>query len=283
MVEKKLGGARTEGLGTTAATRRTMLKGAAAASGAALGSAIGGFPMVWAQKLKDVTPSACRLVLLRHHRHRPRGELGSGLHGRDAERQRRCAGQSGRDPARDGRHRRPRVLGGREDLPARRDAGGGDKEDQALGADRPDLHQGHVSGRQGRHPAGHAALRGAVRRRRSRRSASPTARPASPPLVPDIFNADTLGMRPDLVGRKIEQLGGAAQPRVQGQGRPRRHPLDRHHGRRHGARVARRHEVRRQGQHDARGDRQDHRHADRSQERRAISAPSGLRSTSPST
>src|SRR3954452_10486148 len=35
-------------------TRRRLLKGAAALSGAALGTGIGGFPTIWAQNIKDV-------------------------------------------------------------------------------------------------------------------------------------------------------------------------------------------------------------------------------------
>ena len=36
-------------------TRRSLLKGAAALGGAALGTGIGGFPTVWAQNIKNVT------------------------------------------------------------------------------------------------------------------------------------------------------------------------------------------------------------------------------------
>ena len=46
-------------------------------------------------------------------------------------------------------------------------------------------------------------------------------------------------------------LGGAAQPRVQGQGRDPQHSLHRHHGRRDGRRVDGQIQIRRQGQHDA--------------------------------
>jgi putative spermidine/putrescine transport system substrate-binding protein len=52
-------------------------------------------------------------------------------------------------------------------------------------------------------------------------------------LIPTVYNADTLGIRPDLIKRPIT-VGRAAQPRVQGQGRDPEHPLDRHHGRRDG-------------------------------------------------
>ena len=46
------------------------------------------------------------------------------------------------------------------------------------------------------------------------------------------------------------QLEGAAEPRVQGQGRHPQHPLDRHHGRGDGGGVDRRLQISRQGQHD---------------------------------
>ncbi len=65
-------------------------------------------------------------------------------------------------------------------------------------------------------------------------------------------------------------LEGPARPRVQGQGVDPQHPVDRHHGCRHGRRVHGRDQVRRQGQHDQGGDRQDHRHHDRGQEGRPV-------------
>ena len=59
-------------------------------------------------------------------------------------------------------------------------------------------------------------------------------------LIPTIYNADTLGIRPDLVGREITHLGGHPRPGLQGQDLDPQHPLDRHHGRRddHGSRPA---------------------------------------------
>ena len=38
-------------------------------------------------------------------------------------------------------------------------------------------------------------------------------------MIPTIYNADTLGIRPDLVGREITQLEGHPRPEVQGQDR----------------------------------------------------------------
>ncbi len=51
-------------------------------------------------------------------------------------------------------------------------------------------------------------------------------------IVPTIYNADTLGIRPDLVGRKIEFVEGHPRSEVQGQDVDPEHPVDRHHGRR---------------------------------------------------
>jgi putative spermidine/putrescine transport system substrate-binding protein len=45
---------RHRGNNSTRVSRRRLLKGAAALSGAALGSSIGGFPTIWAQNIKDV-------------------------------------------------------------------------------------------------------------------------------------------------------------------------------------------------------------------------------------
>ena len=53
-------------------------------------------------------------------------------------------------------------------------------------------------------------------------------------LIPTVYNADTLGIRPDLIKRPIDKLEGTAEPRVQGQGLDPQHPVDRHHGRRDG-------------------------------------------------
>ena len=82
-------------------------------------------------------------------------------------------------------------------------------------------------------------------------------------MMPTIYNADTLGIRPDLVGKPIDQLEGPGRPGVQGQGVDPQHPVDRHHGCGDDVRGARRREIRRQGQHDPRRDRHDHRQADR--------------------
>ena len=62
-------------------------------------------------------------------------------------------------------------------------------------------------------------------------------------LIPTIYNADTLGIRPDLVGRPDHQLEGPARPGVQGPRLDPEHSLDRHHGRGHGLRVDGCHEV----------------------------------------
>ena len=77
--------------------------------------------------------------------------------------------------------------------------------------------------------------------------------------VPTITNADTLGIRPDLVGRPGDELGRPAQPRLQGQGGAAGQPDGWRHRRRHGAESPRRHQIRQQGQHDPARDRQDHR------------------------
>jgi putative spermidine/putrescine transport system substrate-binding protein len=48
-------------------------------------------------------------------------------------------------------------------------------------------------------------------------------------LIPTVYNADTLGIRPDLIKRPII-LEPTAQSRIQGQGVDPQHPVDRHHG-----------------------------------------------------
>ncbi len=78
-------------------------------------------------------------------------------------------------------------------------------------------------------------------------------------LIPTIYNADTLGIRPDLIGRPIESWSGTAQPRIRGQGVDPRHLLHRHHGHGDGLRSHGREHLWRQGQHDHRTNRQDDR------------------------
>ena len=85
-------------------------------------------------------------------------------------------------------------------------------------------------------------------------------------FLPGVYNADTLGIRPDLVGRDDHKMGRPVVARLQGQGGDPEHPDDRHHGRDHGDRVRRHREIRRQGQPDAGRADQDDRQADRAEE-----------------
>ena len=62
-------------------------------------------------------------------------------------------------------------------------------------------------------------------------------------LIPTVYNADTLGIRPDLIKRPINHWSELLNPRVQGQGGDPRHSLDRHHGRGDGRRGARQVQV----------------------------------------
>ena len=57
-------------------------------------------------------------------------------------------------------------------------------------------------------------------------------------MVPTLFNADTLGIRPDLVGGrdKVKSWKDLLSPDLQGQGGAGRLRAGRHHGRRDGAR-----------------------------------------------
>ena len=61
-------------------SRRSVLKGGAAIAGA---TAITGFPMVWAQNLKDVTLNHTGMSYSTLPRHRQAGEPGPWLQGRD--------------------------------------------------------------------------------------------------------------------------------------------------------------------------------------------------------
>ena len=56
-------------------------------------------------------------------------------------------------------------------------------------------------------------------------------------VIPTVYNADTLGIRPDSDQATDRVLGRAAQPRIQGQVRDPEYPVDRHHGCGDGLRV----------------------------------------------
>ena len=83
---------------------------------------------------------------------------------------------------------------------------------------RPLLHQGRGRRQEDRRP-GHGAEEGDVpRRARSSNDVLARRRPQCMTLIPTTYNADTLGIRPDLIKRPIDVVGRAAEPGVQGQG-----------------------------------------------------------------
>ena len=53
-------------------------------------------------------------------------------------------------------------------------------------------------------------------------------------LIPTIYNADTLGIRPDLIGRPIDSWAELLNPEFKGKASILEHPVDRHHGCRDG-------------------------------------------------
>ncbi len=71
-------------------------------------------------------------------------------------------------------------------------------------------------------------------------------------FMPQVYNADSMGYRPDLIGPADHRVEGVDQPGVQGQGGDPRRAQHRHHGRGPGFRIARRRRLQEQGQHDAR-------------------------------
>ena len=58
-------------------------------------------------------------------------------------------------------------------------------------------------------------------------------------LIPTIYNADTLGIRPDLVGRPISNWKDLVDPAFKGKASILNIPVDRHHGRGDGHGIAR--------------------------------------------
>ena len=102
-----------------------------------------------------------------------------------------------------------------------------------LRQDRPAVHHRQADARQ-RHRPGHRAAHRRLRRGQGFGQDFAKRQTQWMTLVPTIYNADTLGIRPDLVGRPITPVGGHHGPRVQGQDLDPQHPVDRHHGCRHG-------------------------------------------------
>ena len=223
---------------TNKLNRRRLLKGAAAGGAVVATEAIGGFPTVWAQNIKDVTLVACRRLLCGDQGDRRAGQQGPGLQDRDAGHHRRRPAQPLADAAEHHRHQQHRQH--QAALPRGQGRAGADpgRQIQAVGRDRAALHQGRVSRRQDGLDAGPGADRGDVLRRqgrqearrqadrvsdlRSRRSTTPT-RSASVPTWSAAATRSTTWK--DLLDPKFKGKTALVD-----------YPADRHHGRRHGAR-----------------------------------------------
>ena len=117
---------------------------------------------------------------------------------------------------------------------------------------------------------GHGAQHGELRRGRGLDQVRQGARPSGSPLIPTIYNADTLGIRPDLVGRKIDSWKDILDPKFKGKTSILNIPSIGIMDAGDDLRGGRHREVRRQGQHDQGGDRQDHRLPDQDQEGRPV-------------
>jgi hypothetical protein len=88
--------------------------------------------------------------------------------------------------------------------------------------------------------------------------------------IQTITNADTLGIRPDLVGRPISSWADLISPEFKGRAALQDQPNGRGHRCLDGSRGERPPAIRKQGQHDPRRDRQNYRADARHQEIRAI-------------
>ena len=137
--------------------------------------------------------------------------------------------QAHHHPARLVRHRRRRVLLAPQADPLRQPDRHGRQADQVRRQDHPGVHQGRGRRQEDRRP-GHRAEEGVL--------------PRGPDLDQVLADADPVDHpHPDRLQRRHARhparpdqapdrhLGGAAQPRVQGQGLDPQHPVDRHHGR----------------------------------------------------
>ena len=251
-------------------TRRRLLKGAATGAGLAVGSGlVKGFPTIWAQNIKDVT--------LTHV-----GESYSVIP------------QIGQQASKD--------LGFKIDMQTVDYA---TLLNRLFNAAEHDRHRRHRFFRSVHHeaedrlpipvskykwwdktcrssPRASIPTEGRPRSRAARRSSSSTmptrtARRCRRPRrniltsIPTVTNADTLGIRPDLIGRPIDSWAELINPQFKGKAAIVDVPDDRHPWTPSMAlESAGADEVRRQGQPDQGRDRQDDRHPDRRQKGRTV-------------
>ena len=189
-------------------TRRRLLKGAATGAGVAIGSGlVKGFPTIWAQNIKDVklvhvggSYSAINEIGLQATK-----DLGFTIEMQTADammpRLNRLVTQPKTIDIDDTEFFAQYYLVGRKIVLAPIPTA----EVQTVGQDRTDLHQGRVSRRtQGLDPRHLAIFK--VQYLESTRMA-PRPSPSRPTElltgIPTVYNADTLGIRPDLIGRPI--------------------------------------------------------------------------------
>ena len=113
------------------------------------------------------------------------------------------------------RHRRHGDLADQGRGAARRHAGGRDRQDQGLGQADAALHGRHVR-RQGSVAPGRRADQVSCTATPSTPRPSPAGKTDFATFVPSVYNADTLGIRPDLVGREITTWADLISPDFKG-------------------------------------------------------------------
>ena len=243
-------------------SRRSVLRGAGATAGLAVGSgAIRGFPTIWAQNIKDVVlnHTGPPVTAIPRIAEQATKDLGFTVHMQTVENAdllNRFLSQSSSFDCADVSIVFLRYLVGRnilQTIPRR--------QGQGLGQDDPAVHQGPLPRRTRGLEAGCGALHGGLRRRSGR----PEVRGRAHRLADRRADRDQRrhARHPSRSGRPADhELGRPGQPRVQGQGRAAGPADRRRHRRRDGDGGERARQVRQQGQHDPRRDRQDHRHDD---------------------
>ena len=205
---------------TNGVSRRSVLKGAAARRrrGRWARGAITGFPTIWAQNTKNITlrQFGTGVSNINAIAEKCKADLGITLEmtalDSDAVAQRAVTQPNSYDIA------DIEYWIVQEGLPGRRPAADGRQEDQVLRQDRAALHHRQADARQ-RHRPGHGAAHRRLRRRRRARPSFAKGQTEWFTMIPTIYNADTLGIRPDLVGREITNWKDILDPDVQGQDR----------------------------------------------------------------
>ena len=249
--------------------RRTLLKGAAAGGAVVATESVTGFPTVWAQNTKDITlvHAGGSYAAIKEIGDQASKDLGFKIVMQaitdDVQLNRSLTQPNTIDINNIDSTKLPYLVGKGVIAPIPVE------QIQAVGRDGAALHQGRVPNGKMASTQGLAPIEAMFYADKDGKklAGKPTEFLT---MIPTIYNADTLGIRPDLVGGrdKITSWKDLLDPKYKGKTALVDYAPVGVMDVAMALEVARRLQVRRQGQHDQGGDRQDHQDHDRSQEGR---------------